>query len=197
MNRSSVISVRRLQVREIVLDSALYLFSRKGYFNTSIPDIVRHSRVSTGSIYHHFSDKQDIARILYDRYVVEMEDLIDSIEQQYGQTEMCCREIIQALFDLTEKEPMVMTYMLHTRHQEFMPNIAPVCSSRPFKHMREVLQKGMNKGEIRQMDIMVAAVCVFGGALKFIQFRLDGILDKPLSEYFDELWSNVWASVKA
>ncbi|HEB54746.1 MAG TPA: TetR/AcrR family transcriptional regulator [Gammaproteobacteria bacterium] len=197
MITSSVMSVRRLQVREIVLDSALHLFAQKGYFNTSIPDIVCHSGISTGSIYHHFSDKQDIARALYDRHVAQMEVLIDDIEQRHRQTETCCREIILALFELTEKEPGLMAYMLHARHQEFMPDVAPVCSSRPFQRMREVVQKGMCNGEIRQMDIMVAAVCVFGGALKFIQFYLDGILEKSLPEYFDELWPNAWASVRA
>lgn len=192
----SAMSARGLQVRETVLDSALYLFAQKGYFNTSISDIVRHSGVSTGSIYHHFSDKLDIARALYDRHVVQMETLISDIEQRHRQAEARCRGIILALFALTEKEPMVMAYMLHARHQEFMPDVAPICSSRPFLHMREVVVNGMSNGEIRQMDTMLAAVCVFGGALKFIQFHLDGILEKSLSEYFDELWSIAWASVR-
>ena len=197
MNTSSTISIRRLQVREIVLDSALYLFAEKGFFNTSIPDIVNHSGVSTGSIYHHFSGKEDIARALYDRHVAEMEQVIAKIEQQHVQAKARCREIILTLFDMTEKEPLVMEYMLHARHQEFMPDIAPVCSSRPFQRMREVVAKGIIKGEIRHMDTMVAAVSVFGGALKFIQFHLDGILEKPLAGYFDELWANAWVSVKA
>ncbi len=197
MPASCAMSARRLLVREIVLDSTLYLFAQKGYFNTSIPDIVRHSGVSTGSIYHHFSDKEDIARALYDRHVAQMEVLINAIEARHQQAEVRCREIILALFELTEKEPMVMAYMLHARHQEFMPDITPVCSSRPFQRMREVVEKGMRYGEIRQMDSMVAAVCVFGGALKFIQFHLDGILDKSLSDYFDELWRNAWVSIKA
>ncbi len=197
MTASSVMSVRCLQVREIVLDSALYLFAQKGYFNTSIPDIVCHSGVSTGSIYHHFSDKLDIARALYERHVAQMESLISNIEQRHRQAEACCREIILALFALTEKEPMVMAYMLHARHQEFMPDVAPICSSRPFQRMREIVVSGMRNGEIRQMDAMLAAVCVFGGALKFIQFYLDGILENSLSEYFDELWSTAWASVSA
>ncbi|VAX06186.1 hypothetical protein MNBD_GAMMA25-342 [hydrothermal vent metagenome] len=189
-------SVRCLHVREIVLDSALYLFAQNGYFNTSIPGIVSHSGVSTGSIYHHFSDKEEIARALYERHVVQMDVLINHIETQHHQVELRCREIILALFELTEKESMVMAYMLHTRHQEIMPDIVPVCSSRPFQRMREVVQKGIDEGEIRQMDSMVAAVCIFGGALKFIQFQLDGILEKSLAEYFDELWNTSWASVK-
>ena len=197
MTASSAMSVRRLQVRETVLDSALYLFAQKGYFNTSIPDIVRHSGVSTGSIYHHFSDKLDIACALYDRHVAQMETLISDIEQRHQQAEARCREIILALFELTEKEPMVMAYMLHGRHQDFMPDVTPICSSRPFQRMREVVVSGMRNGEIRQMDAMLASVCVFGGALKFIQFHLDGILEKSLAEYFDELWSTAWASVRA
>ncbi len=196
MNSPASVSARSLQVREIVLDSALYLFAKKGYFNTSIPDIVRHSGVSTGSIYHHFADKEDIARGLYDRHVAQMEDLIRQIEQRHGTTEARCREIIRALFDMTEKEPLVMEYVLHARHQEFMPGIAPVCSSQPFQRMRGIVAAGIEKGELRPMDSMVAAVSLFGGALKFIQFHLDGILERPLADYFDELWRNAWLSVR-
>ena len=43
---------------------ALRLFSEKGFFNTSVQDIVAAAGVSVGFIYHNFSDKEGIARAL-------------------------------------------------------------------------------------------------------------------------------------
>ncbi|MBX3704195.1 MAG: helix-turn-helix transcriptional regulator [Steroidobacteraceae bacterium] len=40
------------------------LFVERGYFGTSVHDIVGASNVSIGSIYHHFGDKAGIARAL-------------------------------------------------------------------------------------------------------------------------------------
>ena len=52
--------------KERVLAAALKLFVGQGYFNTNIPDLSRESRCSVGSIYHHFKNKEEIAKALYD-----------------------------------------------------------------------------------------------------------------------------------
>ncbi len=187
----------RPDVREQVLDAAIRLFTRDGYFNTSIPDIVRESGVSTGSIYHHFGDKEGIARALYDQLVARMEAALEEIEHHHPTARARCRAVIELLFRLTEEEPEVMAYMLFVKHKEFMPDSAPVCSSRPFRHMRDMVYQGMASGEIRYMDPMVAAAAMFGGALRLINLRLDGILERPLGEYLDELWEAAWRSVAA
>jgi AcrR family transcriptional regulator len=53
---------------EKILLSARDLFVDKGYDQTSIADISRHSGVSVGSIYHRFSDKQAILYEVLDAY---------------------------------------------------------------------------------------------------------------------------------
>lgn len=62
--------------REVILDAALEFFSRQGYRATSVRDIATAAGVSTGSVYHHFPDKEAIFRTLLDRYW----DAIDSPE---------------------------------------------------------------------------------------------------------------------
>ncbi len=44
-----------------IIDTALRLFSDKGYFNTSLQDIRKEANVSIGGIYHHFKNKEEIA----------------------------------------------------------------------------------------------------------------------------------------
>ncbi len=182
-------------IREQVLDTAIYLFTQQGYFNTSIPDIVRESGVSTGSIYHHFGDKEGIAKALFDMLIVRMENVFSDIERQHDTAQARCRAVIELLFRIAEEEPEVMTYMLFIKHRELMPGMAPICSSKPFRQMREMIAKGIKAGEVRPMDDMVAAASVFGGALRMISLRLDGVLERPLDEYLDEIWSCAWRSV--
>ena len=182
-------------VRERVLETAIHLFTQEGYFNTSVPDIVRESGVSTGSIYHHFGDKEGIAKALFEMLVERMEAAFKDIEQQHDTAEARCRAVIQLLFRITEEEPEVMTFMLFVKHKEFMPGMAPICSSRPFSQMREMVANGMKTGEVRPMDAIVAAASVFGGALRMISLRLDGVLEQPLEVYLDEIWSSAWRSV--
>ncbi len=51
-----------------MLDSALRLFSRRGYRATSMRDIALAAHVSTGNVYHHFKSKQAIFQALLDEY---------------------------------------------------------------------------------------------------------------------------------
>jgi TetR/AcrR family transcriptional regulator, repressor of fatR-cypB operon len=194
-SRSRATTERGAAATEQVMQAALRLFTRQGYFNTSIPDIVRESAVSTGSIYHRFRDKEGIARSLYDSLVERMETAFSDIESRHQSARDRCRAVIALLFRLTEEEPELMRFMLFSRHREFIPELAPVCSSRPFVQMREMVRAGMAAGEVRTMEPIVAAASVFGGALRLIQLRLDGILDKPLPDYLEEIWACAWRSV--
>lgn len=54
--------------RGAILDAALRLFSHRGYGATSIRDIAAAARVSTGSVYHHFRDKESIFQALLQQF---------------------------------------------------------------------------------------------------------------------------------
>lgn len=198
MSSSAKIAVSNLpSTREQVLRTALLLFTDHGYFNTSVHDIARAAKVSIGSIYHHFKDKEGIAKALFEQLVTRMGAAFDAIEGAHKTAQDRCRAVVELLFKIAEEEPAVMAYMLHTQHQEFMPSEMPVCSSRPFTQMRAMVRVGMETGEVRRMDPVVAATCLFGGPIRMISLRLDGILENPLQQYIDEVWSASWRSVSA
>jgi len=54
--------------RAALLDAALVLFSSQGYRATSVRDIAERASVSTGSVYHHFRDKEAIFQTLLDQF---------------------------------------------------------------------------------------------------------------------------------
>jgi AcrR family transcriptional regulator len=54
--------------RAAILDAALSLFSHRGYGATSMRDIAGAAGVSTGSVYHHFKDKESIFQALLEQF---------------------------------------------------------------------------------------------------------------------------------
>jgi AcrR family transcriptional regulator len=183
--------------RDKVLATALALFTEKGYFNTSMRDITRASQVSTGSVYHWFADKEGIAAALYQDLVARMDGALDEIEAQHASAHDRCRAVLALLFRITAEEPAVMTFMLYVKHREFLPSQAPICSSRPFQRMRDMVGRGMARGEIRDGDLLATAACLFGGGIRMVTLALDGILERPLASYLDEVWDNSWRAVRA
>ncbi len=59
-------SARGEQTRRNIIEKSLPLFSVKGYFNTSISDILHDTGLTKGGLYCHFKSKEDVWRAVYD-----------------------------------------------------------------------------------------------------------------------------------
>jgi AcrR family transcriptional regulator len=181
--------------RNKILQTALELFSTKGYFNTSMQDIRWAADVSIGSIYHYFQNKEAIAKALYDEQVEELGLAIGTLLNGHPTTYDGCRAVVAHLFEMADSAPKAMQFILHAQHREFMPNEKPICSSRPFALLLQAVEKGMAAGEIRHLDPAVATANLFGGAMRLIQLKLDGVLRKDLATYLDDTWQCAWRAV--
>lgn len=189
-------SLRGEALRNRVLDTSLELFSAHGYFNTSIHDIQRDAGVSIGAIYHHFKNKESLARALYESLLKQMDETITHVCKDQQGCLLQCRAIIEALFKLTMQQPKSMQFVLLAQHREYLPDEAPICSSGPFQAMKQVVIEGMAIGEVREMEPWVAATAMFGGALRMMNLQLDGVLDKPLTAYLDEVVESAWYAIR-
>ena len=196
MSASKPIRLRGNALRDKVLETALTMFSERGYFNTSIHDIRREAGVSTGAIYHHFQNKEMLAKSLFDSLFVTIENEInDACDGRQG-CQARSRAIIERLFELTLRQPKMMQFILLAQHREFLPAEPPICTSQPFQFMRQIVEEGMASGEVRQMEPWVAATAMFGGALRMMNLQLDGALDRPLPEFLDEVVDCAWRAIR-
>ena len=180
-----------------ILTAALELFVRRGYHGVSIHDIQRRASVSIGSIYNHFGGKEGVARGLYYHLLNEFEEMVDEVVEQDLSNIDRCNEIIRLLFEYTESRHDIVAFMLHAKHREFLTDEKPVCSAAPFRTMRDIVEWGMESGEILRGNSWIMASCVFGSAIRMIHLRLDGIIDTPLPALYEELIENVWRGLVA
>ena len=186
---------RGSELRDQVLDTALRLFSERGYFNTSIHDIRRAAGVSIGAIYHHFGNKETLARSLYERLLGQMDEAIGEACAVKTGCLARSRAIIARLFELTGREPRMMQFVLLAQHREYLPEEPPICSSQPFQFMRRVVEEGIAAGEVRPIEPWVAATAMFGGALRMMNLHLDQALDRLLADYLDEVVECGWRAI--
>lgn len=61
-----------------ILDAALNIFSRKGYYEASVDEIVGESQTSKGSVYFHFPNKQTLFLALVDKFSDLLERRVNS-----------------------------------------------------------------------------------------------------------------------
>lgn len=181
---------------EVVLRIAVKLFAQGGYFQTSIHDIAREADVSIGYLYQHFGNKQGLARALYQGMLSHIHEQLDRIEENQDTAEARCRAIVEILLEMTEEDPELMDFVINARHQEFLPEEKPICSTSAFARMRGFVYQGIERGEVRPMDPLIAAVIAYGGVIRIICLRLDGMVDQNIEGFLDELWESTWQALR-
>ena len=59
-------SARGVQTRQKIIEKSLKLFCVKGYYNTSINDILQATGLTKGGLYGHFASKEDLWYAVYE-----------------------------------------------------------------------------------------------------------------------------------
>lgn len=62
-------SEKGLRTRRKIVQAALHLFSVKGYFHTSVSDILQATDLTKGGLYGHFQSKEEVWYAVYDEAV--------------------------------------------------------------------------------------------------------------------------------
>jgi AcrR family transcriptional regulator len=62
--------------REALIEAALELFTESGYGGVGTEEIVARAKVTRGALYHHFEDKRDLFRAVFERVEADLMERI-------------------------------------------------------------------------------------------------------------------------
>ena len=106
--------------KQKILAAALESFTGLGFANTTMDDVCSKAGVSTGSIYHHFKSKDQLAAALY---VAGLRDFnvgfFKELDQHHG-AERGVRSIVHYYLEWVTRNPAWATYVLHNQQAEFL-----------------------------------------------------------------------------
>ena len=159
--RPDVSEERKAQIYQ----AALTCFSRKGYHQTTMDDIVAESGLSKGTLYWYFEGKKELFLSLFQEVMDQLGQTWESIvaDEKASATDKLLASIALFRSELGEMVPffgvMMEAYAL-TRHDEDVKGIIRDFYEPYLKIMTRVIEEGIASGEFRVESVRAMALVV-------------------------------------
>ena len=108
---------------ERILQSALSLFSEKGYDATSVREICEASGITKPTLYHFYGSKEGVYRALVDGTLESMRMQMTQALEEGGSLADRLRRLTLTYFDASRAEPDLARFILSLTHEP--PSSAP------------------------------------------------------------------------
>ena len=185
---------------EKILDAALLLFSKNGFYATTIPDIAKAMGMSVGNIYNYFSSKEKLAKeiIKYSSDILGEE--IRKVNEQNLSSKEKIRAIVAVYFDMASTKPQHINNFLrvYLANKEVFKEGCEgmLCVSAFVTELMIFFEDGVAKGELRNQDFFSAFGVFMGYLGGFVFLNGEGVLDRNLHHYVDDIATNIYNALK-
>lgn len=152
-------------LREQILATARSLFIQHGYHGLAMRQISEAVGVSKAALYYHFKDKEEL-------FVAIISGNLDKIEQRIDLIQACpvsCGEKIGLFIEYVLSQPAEQRAIIRLASQEIVQLNEATRKSFDESYQRQfigklqkIFQDGIDAGEIRPMDAMVATWALLG-----------------------------------
>lgn len=151
--------------RQAILDAALDCFATLGYDRTTLADIRARANASTGSIYHHFESKEQIAASLYLQGVAETQQAGVEALLRTSTAEDGVAAQVESYIDWVVANPAKARFLLGMRHERFLDDHEPAIDQLNDETQQRTARwyaERIAAGDLPDVDPSIRRALVFG-----------------------------------
>jgi TetR/AcrR family transcriptional regulator, fatty acid metabolism regulator protein len=165
MNRGSVTGMRDPDKPQQIIDAAVRVFARNGFYNSRVSDIAREAGIASGTIYLYFKTKDEILVTLFREKMAEFVDTLRKEIAGEPDARAKLRRLVRLHLETLQARPDVAEVVqieLRQGHKFFRGASAHEVSAY-FDLIGSVLQEGVASGLFRaDLPVKVATKMLFG-----------------------------------
>jgi TetR/AcrR family fatty acid metabolism transcriptional regulator len=166
--------------RRRILDAAVHVFARKGYFAARVADVAKQAGVADGTIYLYFRSKEDILVRLFDEvmseHVLQARALVGALPSAPERLLAFARRHLSVLGG---NRDLAAVFQVELRQSKsFMERFSASWLRDYFALLDEILEQGQREGSLRaDVNRRLAARILFGALDETVTSWL--LSDKP------------------
>jgi AcrR family transcriptional regulator len=153
-------------------------------------DLVRASGLSKGTLYWHFSSKEEVFLALFDRFVEEIFEIWSRLETEGGSSLEVARTVGEIFVERLVSDPIPLgawaEFLLQPKARERYASMLRESRER----LAALMRRGIERGEVRDLDpngIAVALTAAIEGTM--VQAMVDPDLD--VKAYMPLVWDGI------
>ncbi len=172
--------------------AALYLFAERGADATPMPMIAERAGVAVGSLYRYYANKEELVARLYEDNYAQLAKELHQVEAKEASTRDKIAAMVRFICSFFDRSWDLARFLLLEQHVRLKSYTG---AANPVDIVCRVLADGMRRGEVRQLDEMLATALVMGPVIQAATFRTYGRFTGTLSGAADEIAHGIWAAI--
>jgi AcrR family transcriptional regulator len=186
--------------RKDIIQAALACFTELGFAQTSMADIRRRSNASTGSIYHHFKSKEQLAAEVYIEGIRDYQQGFLAVLEQEKDARSGISAVIRYHLQWVGDHPDWTRYLFQKAHATLMASAADVFAGLNAEFMRRCarwLALHVKAGVIRRLPPDMYVAILVGPLMEYTRLFLAGQTCTPLERAMQDLATAAWQCLAA
>ena len=169
-----------------IFNTAVKIFSDKGYDNSSVEEITAIAGVAKGSLYYHFSKKEDIFDMLLEEGFKILKNNIEIKTRKCDTALDKIKAVILIQVKVTVKYEEFLNVVFSQIWGEEEKN--KKCKKAVFKYIKiieDIIKEGIENGEFYDGDVEALASGVFGVTCSSLIYRLKKNREVNIDEIYE------------
>lgn len=150
--------------RKEIFDASVHLFLEKGFNETSMHEIARAAGVGKSTLYDYFNTKEQILESCFEEEIEKIAGRAQEIMRQELNTPEKLRKIMQMHLEfLVANKQFYLKLSLEAQRLSLESQNRIQVMRHAYQDMlRELIEEGIRRGELRPVNALLAARSVFG-----------------------------------
>jgi AcrR family transcriptional regulator len=163
------------------------LFVRKGVAETTTRDLAAMAGVAEGTIYRHYTSKEDLVRELFEDHYLRFGAELDRIRRETaGGLAAKLGAMTAFMAGLYDSDPTLYRFLLLAQHTA-LPNIATALPESPASVFRRLVADAIEAGEIPPQNATLSAAMLLGVIIQPALALIYGTLEGPMTAHVPEI----------
>ena len=148
-----------------IIDAAVRIFARKGYYHSRVSDIAREAGMAAGTIYLYFRTKDEILVTLFRDTMAHFVASVRKAIEEEPDAVAKLRRLVRLHFEMLEENPALAEVLqVELRQgQKFFRGASAQEISAYFALIAAVIEEGVAQGQLRPgVPVKVATKALFG-----------------------------------